>query len=152
MLNNIIRLPAAAFHLASFLKHPALRSVAAERGDSAPVVALAKRIRLSGWYDPPSAGGQLSAEHSLSYRRLPPWDQATIKLTIAKFLLESFRSALPSAGVIRVTLFGTCGREKDPQAARTTDYITGFEFRGRQFALTKPLRFEQGCGVELPLD
>ena len=146
MLNNVIRLPAAALHLAAFLKHPVLRSVAAKRGDSAPVVALAKRINLSGWFDPPSVG---AATHSLSFRRMAPWDQATIKLTIAKFLRDAYNSILPSAGVLQITLFGTCGREKDPKAAYTDDAITGFEFRGRQFAFTKPLCFIQGSGVEL---
>ena len=40
---------------------------------------LEKDLRLSGWFDPPSVG---AATHSLSFRRMAPWDQATIKLTI----------------------------------------------------------------------
>jgi hypothetical protein len=59
---------------------------------------------------------------------------------------------MPSAGVLQVTIFGTCGREAAPHAPFTDDFITGFEFWGRQLAFTKPLHFEQGCGVELNLD
>ena len=136
---------ARAHFVLSCLRRPVLHSVAAERGDSAAVVALAKRIKLTGWFDPPSAG---AAAHSLSYRRLAPWDQATIKLTIAKFLHDA---QLGNTGIMRIAIFGTCGREKDPKATYTDDVITGFEFRGQQFAFTTPLRFVQGCGIEVNL-
>ena len=141
MLESLPRVRSAL----SFLRHPALLPVAVERGDSAAVVALAKRINLTGWFDPPSGKALITEAHSLSYRRLPPWDQATIKLTIAKFLHSA---QLESTGTIQIAIFGTCGRETTPKAAYTEDIITGFEFRGRQFAFTKPLRFEQGSGVE----
>lgn len=142
---------------ASQVRYFVLNSVAAEKSYGEDVLALAKRIKLSGWFDPPSAGAQLPAAHSLSYWRLLPWDQAKIKLTIAKFLWDVQQESrgkfrLPAAEVLQVTLFGTCGREKDPGAVYTDDYITGFELRGRHFAFTKPLHFVQGTGVELGLD
>jgi hypothetical protein len=146
MLKSILRLPAAASQLGSFLKHPILRPIAQARGDSEAVQAVANRIKLTGWFDPPSGDAKMPAAHTLSYRRLAPWDQATIKLTIATFLAESQISL--DAGVLSVAIFGTCGREMEPRAAWTNDSITGFELRGRQFAFTKPLHFTQGCGVE----
>ncbi len=133
----------------SFARHPFLAPLAAGRGDSPAVLALAKRIKFSGWFDPPGTEKELPAAHSLAYRDLLPWDQATIKLSIAKFIREAFSSSLPSAGDVTVTIFGTCGREKAPQAEEYSDCITGFEFRGRQFAFLEPLVFTHGIGIEL---
>jgi hypothetical protein len=152
MIDRLLGVPAHVIRLVSQATHPFLTPAAAKMKNSKAVFALAKRIDLVRWLDPPSETTMRVSVHSLSYRRLAPWDQATIKAEIAQLLLNEHRSLLPSAGVLQITLFGTCGREIEPKATYTDDVITGFEYRERHFPFPKPLQFVQGSGVELPLE
>ncbi len=131
---------AKARYALSFARHPLLVPLAEDRKDSPAVLAMAKRIKLSDWFDPPSTTG-LPARHSLSPIRLAPWDQATIKLSIAKFLDGAFPQLWLESGSVKVTIFGTCEPPRELADAYHNVLITGFEFRGRHFAFTPPLKF-----------